>query len=314
MSEREFDDEFDEQEDFFKGEVHHISASKIADQFWCEMQLHLKLQLGMEPTEEMIKGSQIHRSLEEELGPVLELETTTYDDSIAAYILQIYSKLIFLKQLGLTRELPVIGNINDIVCLGVIDQLKIENIGTDAQKLVITDFKTRKSRRAPSYEQKRRNRIQMQVYWYLLNNLKQGNFTKQMFIDYFEMPNELALSEQFLSDLPEEYRSLLKEYTPNELLEEIFSIFRNLPELSLELQAIYLHQHDQQVVFSDRTLFHLESFEVDMKWAINYWKKRRTPNSCPQQWMCNFCPFTDNCSYFLRRYLKDKKDNEKKKE
>jgi len=44
------------EEPYMRGIVHHVSPSKIADQFWCEMQLHLKLRLGMEPTEEMIKG------------------------------------------------------------------------------------------------------------------------------------------------------------------------------------------------------------------------------------------------------------------
>ena len=78
MSEREHNLEGNKDE-FFQGGVHHVSASKIADQFWCEMQLHLKLQLGIEPTPEMIKGTEIHRSLEEELGPVIEVEVTTND-------------------------------------------------------------------------------------------------------------------------------------------------------------------------------------------------------------------------------------------
>ncbi len=301
------------EEDFFQGQVHHISASKIADQFWCEMQLHLRLQLGMEPTPEMIKGSEIHRSLEEELGPIIEVEVTTNEDSIIVYILQMYSKLVAFSKLQVTRELPVIGKINGIPCLGIIDQLEIETDKEGNKLVVITDYKTRKSRRTPTYEQKRRNRIQMQVYWHLLNDLKTGKFNAEMFKGYFDMPDELIPSEELLKQLPEEQVNLFVAIPPHELLTKVFEMLRNLPEQSFELHAIYLHQEDRSEVCNDRSLYHQESFEVDMEWALGYWKGERKPSDCPQNWMCKFCQFTDNCSYFLRDYPKDKKKKKNEK-
>lgn len=291
-------------------EIKNLSPTKIADQFWCEMQLHLKLHLGMEPTQEMIIGSKIHRSLEEELGPIIEVEVESFEDNLIAYILQIYIKLKALLRDNITRELPVIGKIQDTPCLGIVDQLEIETTESHGKKLVITDYKTRKSKRAPSYEQKRRNRIQMQVYWHMIQDLHEGKFTIDMFKDHFEVPKELIPSEELLQQLPIDLQEILQKNTPHQLLEEIFLIFINLPGLSNELKAIYIHQEDQQIVFTDRTYFHEESFEVDMNWAIAYWKGNRMPNECPQQWMCNFCQFTDNCSYFLKRYL-NKKEGKK---
>ncbi|MBK5112909.1 MAG: hypothetical protein KGD59_14475 [Candidatus Heimdallarchaeota archaeon] len=292
-------------------QVRNLSPSKLADQFWCEMQLHLRLHLGMDPTEEMIVGSQIHRLLEEELGPIIEVTVTTLNDSIIAYILQIYSKLQTLLKLGVTRELPVIGKIQDIPCLGIIDQLSFEISPDNQKQMVITDYKTRRSKRAPSYEQKRRNRIQLQVYWHLLNDLKDGKFTVDMFKEYFEMSDELIPSDELLAQLPEEHKKIITDKEPTELLFETFKIFQNLPELSEELNATYLYQEDQQPVFSDRTFFHVESFEVDMDWAVDYWRGKRTPGECPQQWMCKFCQFTEDCSYFLKRNMNNK-DNKKR--
>ena len=312
MSENEEDDFIEEEEPLFDGEIHHISASKIADQFWCEMQLHLRLEHGLIPTEEMIQGSAIHRKLEEKLGPIIEVEVETLEDSIVTYLLQIYTKLQTLSEIGITRELPVIGKIDDIPCLGIIDQLEIKTTSENEKQLVISDYKTRKSRRAPSYEQKRRNRVQLQVYWHLLNELIEGNFTKEMFRDYFEMPYNIVPSEELKQQLTEDHLKILENYPPDDLLSEIFLLLKNLPEQSLELNAIYLHQEDQSVVHQDCSLFHQESFEVDMDWAVKYWKKERTPNNCSQQWMCKFCQFTDNCSYFLKRYLNDN-EREKKK-
>jgi len=285
----------------------NLSPSKIADQFWCEMQLHLRLHLGMEPTEVMIKGSEIHKGLEEELGPIIEVEVTTLEDTIITYILQMYSKLMIFQSQGITRELPVIGKIDELTCLGIIDQLVIENSENDEKVMVITDYKTRKSKTAPSYEQKRRNRIQMQVYWYMLRELKEGKYTAQMFKEHFEVPEILEPSEELLKQLPEEHKQLLEKIPPNQMLNETFNIFQNLPKLSFELQAIYMHQIDQSVVFADRSYFHDESFEVDMEWALGYWKGTREPNECPQKWMCKFCQFTDNCPYFLKRYLNEGK-------
>ncbi|NHJ32141.1 MAG: hypothetical protein FK732_04710, partial [Asgard group archaeon] len=292
-------------------EVKNLSPSKIADQFWCEMQLHLRLHLGMEPTEEMIVGSQIHRLLEEELGPIIEVTVTTLNDSIIAYILQVYTKLQTLLKMGITRELPVIGKIQAIPCLGIIDQLAFEDSLENQKQMVITDFKTRKSKRAPTYEQKRRNRIQLQVYWHLLNELKDGKFTIEMFKNYFDISDELIPSEELLEQLPEEHRKLITNNEPIELLSEAFTTFQELPKLSEELNAIYLYQVDQQPVFSDRTFFHEESFEVDMDWAIEYWRGKRSPGECPQQWMCKFCQFTDDCSYFLKRFMNKKEKKEK---
>ncbi|NHJ04223.1 MAG: hypothetical protein EAX90_05335 [Candidatus Heimdallarchaeota archaeon] len=297
----------DEIDPLFKGEVHHVSASKLADQFWCEMQLHLRLEHGIIPTEEMIEGSNIHRSLEEELGPVIEVEVSTLEDSIITYLLQIYTKLLTLLKLNVTRELPVIGKINQITCLGIIDQLEIITTSDGERKLVISDYKTRKSKRAPSYEQKRRNRVQLQVYWYLLNEMRNGVFNEEMFREYFEMPEKISPSEELLAQLPEEHKEILEKFPANKLLSEVFELLHNLPEQSYELRAIYLHQDDRQEVCKDNSLFHQESFEVDMEWAIGYWKGERTPKSCSQQWMCNFCQFTDNCSFFLRRYLNEDK-------
>ncbi len=291
--------------------IKNLSPTKIANQFWCEMQLHLKLHLGMEPTEEMITGSEIHRNLEEELGPVVEVVVTTFEDNLIAYILQIYTKLQTLLNRNITRELPVIGKIQDIPCLGIIDQIEIEEAESDNKKMVITDYKTRKSKRAPSYEQKRRNRIQLQVYWHMIRDLREKKFTIEMFKEYFEVPEELVPSDELLQQLPDEHKEILEKSSPHQLLEKVFSIFKCLPSLSNELKAIYMHQIDQQVVFADRTYFHEESFEVDMEWAVGYWKGERTPNECPQQWMCKFCQFTDNCSYFLKRYLNKKETKNK---
>lgn len=305
--------EEESEEPYMRQDVHHVSPSKIADQFWCEMQLHLKLRLGMEPTEEMIKGSEIHRNLEEELGPVIQVEVTTNEDSIIVYILQMYTKLALLEKLGVTRELPVIGQLQDFDCIGIIDQIEVETNEDGEKELVITDYKTRKSRRAPTYEQKRRNRIQMQVYWHLLHNLISGNYTQEMFKRYFEMPEKINPSKELLKQLPDDSKQILKKYPPHKLLDNVFSIFTELPTLSQELVAKYLHQEDQTEVHVDRTFFHEDSFDVDMDWALSYWKGERTASDSPQNWMCNYCQFSDNCKFFLKRYLNTESKNKKKR-
>ncbi|MBD3191669.1 MAG: hypothetical protein GF308_13560 [Candidatus Heimdallarchaeota archaeon] len=307
MSDEEFFD-LEEGGGYLQEEIHHLSASKIADQFWCEMQTHLKLKYGMEPTEEMIAGSLVHSQLEEELAPVIEIEVITKEDHILSYLLQQYTKLSMLVKQGITRELPVIGLIGGFTCLGVIDQVELEEAQGDKnpiQYTVISDYKTRNSRRAPSFVQKRRNRVQLQIYWHLLQGLINGDYTSQLFQEYFEMDEAVQPSKDFLKQLPEELQLLFQEISPEQLLNRVFNLFTQLPSLSPELRAIYLHREDRQVVHIDRSFFHLESFKIDMEWAIDYWKGERMANDCPQQWMCRYCQFTDECPYFLSRYLRD---------
>jgi exonuclease V len=218
-----------------------------------------------------------------------------------------------LYESGITRELPVVGMIKDVPCLGIIDQLTLEET-KEGKKLVITDFKTRNSKRAPSYEQKRRNRIQLQVYWFLLQNLQKGLFSEKGFKEFFNINTELIPSDELLQQLPEQLQTILTENPSEQLIATIFEMFQELPTLSKELQAVYLHRKDKTVVHTDRTMFHEEAFEVDINWAIEYWQGKRTPNECPQQWMCKFCPFTDKCHYYLKRYYKLEENKKSKKD
>jgi hypothetical protein len=280
--------------------IHHLSASKIADQFWCETQLFFKTLYGAEPTEQMIQGTKIHRELEEELGPIIEIKVTTEEEAIFSFLLQMYTKLALLKNEGITRELPVFGKIGSFYCLGIIDQVEIITEKNN-QQLRISDYKTRFSNRPPSFIQQRRNRIQMQIYRYLLGELRKGKICIPMFEDFFgkEFKN-LEVTEAFIEQIPKLYHNLLENTNPKDLLEGILSEYHSLPKVDNELQAIYLHHETKEVIFIDRSIFHDIQFEVDMEWALEFWLGNRKAKNSSQKWMCNYCPFTEACPYFRK--------------
>lgn len=145
-----------------------LSVTELSSQLWCEKQLELSLLTGRKRvTEEMLKGIERHEELELEDHEIIEVEVETNEDNLGIRMLNTINLLEQLMSEGKCRELWLFWNLGSYTFCGIIDQLTISKDRLTKQKsVIISDTKTRKSKKLPSVQQVQGASLQVQVIYY----------------------------------------------------------------------------------------------------------------------------------------------------
>jgi len=104
-----------------------VSASRIAEQYYCEQKVELHLQLGEIPTEEKQRGTDAHE----------ELTAEAIETSRAELFERIYS-----DQVTVAQEMLVMSRFRDLVLLGQVDAVVFRK----GQALMLFEFKFSRSK------------------------------------------------------------------------------------------------------------------------------------------------------------------------
>ncbi len=110
----------------FRGRRSALSVTDLVSPQWCELQFSYTLERGKKRrTKAMRDGSQIHRSLEEEIHAIVpfELKQGSREEPWGLKLLNVLLGIGELTRSGITRELPVFGYVEDILISGVIDEI-----------------------------------------------------------------------------------------------------------------------------------------------------------------------------------------------
>ncbi|KAH7677806.1 Exonuclease V protein [Dioscorea alata] len=172
-----------------------LAVTDITGSEWCEKQVEFGLLHGRpKRTAAMEAGSIRHAELEEEVVEKVEIQIKSIEESWA---LKFMNFMVGANQLlfeGLTRELPVIGVVEDTWMIGVIDELQMP-VGKSSHNPCLVDTKTRCRATLPSEAQKRNARLQLMCYKYLWDNLVVNDFSTGLFFDHFALNPQYVLSE-----------------------------------------------------------------------------------------------------------------------
>ncbi|KAI9674106.1 MAG: hypothetical protein M1817_001924 [Caeruleum heppii] len=106
-----------------------LSVSDLTSPAWCELQHHYVLTSPTgrrRRTHAMRQGSSIHKTKEEEVHTLVEIDVTTKEDAWGLRLWNVVLGLRTLRERGLTREMPVWGVVEGEVVSGVIDELSTE--------------------------------------------------------------------------------------------------------------------------------------------------------------------------------------------
>ncbi|XP_057248117.1 exonuclease V, chloroplastic isoform X2 [Beta vulgaris subsp. vulgaris] len=198
-----------------------LSVTDLTSTEWCEKQMEFFLSFGRpEKTNAMKAGITRHAKLEEEVSKKVEVRVETLED---IWALKFMNFIICANQIlfdGLTREIPVVGFVQGVWMVGVIDELRMPVTGND-RKLTLVDTKTRGQPRLPSEPQRRNGRLQLMCYKYLLDNLVSNNFPSKQFYEHFSMDPQHVLSDEVKM-------SAADSGFPAETLEELETFFNNV--------------------------------------------------------------------------------------
>ncbi len=297
-----------------------LGPSTIAGQFWCEMAVDLRRQYGEVQTPEKEKGSEIHKDRFLEVLEEIVVEINTPADKLHSNVHNMLVGLELYQKEGLTRELPVLSRFNSALIKGIIDEIKlvkeIEGNGsrkTKHKRTQIVEMKTRKSMSPPSAQQVIRDKMQGMIYWYGLDAMingktEMGDFWTAYGIDLIESDfNEVILSEEYMESLEipqnkrKEFGSLL---SIGSLINETIKKVTELPELSKNIEIIYINQKTLAEVHREKYKFDERFFTRGMEWALEYWFGKREPSSVGEanNWKCNFCSYYTLCPAIHKKW------------
>ncbi|KAL9243885.1 hypothetical protein vseg_017722 [Gypsophila vaccaria] len=261
---------------------------------WCEKQMEFGLLCGKPKKSNAMKaGIARHAMLEKEVTKKVEVRVETLED---IWALKFVNFTICANQLlfdGLTRELPVVGFVQGVWMVGVIDEIRMPLSGNE-RNLILVDTKTRRQPRIPAEPQRRNGRLQLMCYKYLWDMLVSDNFPSKQFYEYFSLDPEHILSEVIKM-------STANSGFPSETLSEVVNYFRNV---CLTLPPA----HDQLLLryelLPDYSLIAEDEFSYDDDWlkghicsSLEFWQGQREAKYVPkdEHWKCRFCQFAPRC-------------------
>ncbi len=265
-----------------------ISATDIANQFWCEKQVELNYLYGKKYTEQMQKGKQLHEELKAEVYIPLNIEPVTYADFLYKIGYENYMALKVLKDKKMCREVTIYGSLGGFKVVGQIDELRIENGEVKIIELKTVDFKQGFNANPSKLKP---NIVQVMLYKKLLDELRTKRYTLYNFSKSYELRSK-KLSDTFLRALhsigvKEEYANI------GEIYRLMFDEFYSLPPISDKLEIKYVDRFTGKQVSNIIINYNEETINRDISFALKYWQGEREalPVSEDEKWKCNRCKF-----------------------
>ncbi|KAG6485882.1 exonuclease V, chloroplastic-like isoform X2 [Zingiber officinale] len=271
-----------------------LSVTDFTSTEWCEKQMEFLLHWGKpKRTEAMKAGSDRHSQLEKEVSEKIELHIKTIEDSWAIRLMNFIVGTNHLLFEGITRELPVVGVIEGVWMVGVIDEIRISRDGGAGLPLLV-DTKTRLKATVPSAAQKRNGRLQLMCYKFLWDNLVTNTFPTEHFFRRFELNRQYTLTGD------------IKKYIDSfgldlKTLDDVLSHFRYTSSLLSQSDEQLLLRYELQ---SDQSLLEEYYFPYDSNWlktqinrGLEFWLGHREASfvSEDEKWKCQFCDFVSDC-------------------
>ncbi len=263
-----------------------IRATDVAAQYWCERQMEYQYIYGERITKEIKKGKEIHKEMEEETNVPIVLQSKTYDDYMYKVL---YTSVVALETLlknKKSREIMLYGMLNGFPFVGKMDMLEIK----DGETLVWED-KTKANDNLPSEPQLLTHKIQVMLYKRMLDEIKGGRYTLEMFRKLFRT-QALKISMEFARQL-DALKIDMALQTVDSVAVRYFELMNQLPKIGEDLHIKYINQFTGKEIKLYRFKYDAKEIENTLDFVLKYWKGEREAMPVPEseKWKCNYCVF-----------------------
>ncbi|KAJ7980962.1 Exonuclease V chloroplastic [Quillaja saponaria] len=271
-----------------------LAVTDITGTEWCEKQMEFVLLVGRRRSNRAMKaGMARHAELEEEIIEKVKVKVKSREDSWALKLLNFIIGVNQLLTEGLTRELSVIGFVEGIWMVGVIDEIRMPQTESGRNPILV-DTKTRVRDTLPTGPQQRNGRLQLMCYKYLWDNLVADKFPSAQFFDFFALNPYYILSEE------------LRETTadagfPATTLDDVLRYFKNtysiLAPADNKLLLRYEFQKDNMLLGEDQFTYDTDWLKKQIQDCLQFWLGERDANYAPEgeRWKCGFCQVASVC-------------------
>ncbi|TPX32539.1 hypothetical protein SmJEL517_g04393 [Synchytrium microbalum] len=312
-----------------------ISVTDIAYLTWCESQTILE-KVTRKPrrqTKAMSIGQEIHKTLELELGPPIEVAVTTKEDVWGLRFLNaVFSIDSLVNGGGLAREIPVLGRVGDFLVFGIIDEVIKRESEDGSCTWHLRDTKTRMRRSLPGEVSSRMGKLQVATYRKMfleMPSLDQSFvFTKlgldqtkplsQPLVDQFKLlgldtsSNATSSSSgsngSNCSSSPvratssfKTARTIHNQVTLNKLFPIVQSYFELIPTISETLELSYVHQKSKEVIDVVRFVYDGGVLDGVLEQARSLFNGERVADgvSVEEAYKCQSCDYVSYVGVML---------------
>lgn len=276
-----------------------LSVTDMTDTEWCEKKMEFNLLFGGKKVNKVMKvGRARHAELEKEVTEKVKVRVRSTED---IWAVKLFNSITGVNQLlfeGLTRELPILGFIEGVWMVGVIDEIQMPLKETNRNPILV-DTKTRARDTLPAESQKRNGRLQLMCYKFLWDNLAADNFPSTQFYDFFSLNSDCVLSEEIIEKTS-------NAGFPAKTLDDLVTYFRNtwnmLPPSHNQLLLRYEFQKDQSLLGEEKFAYDHDLFKSQIEVCLEFWKGEREASFTPveERWKCRYCQFESVCPAVLK--------------
>ncbi|XP_032901517.1 exonuclease V isoform X1 [Amblyraja radiata] len=276
----------------------HLSVTDLSRQAWCEQQVVYGLELPhilqLRDDAPVVKaGSSIHLARELEIQDIVPINIESREDSWAVKLLNFLSMIQFLQAGERVRELPVFGEVEGILLVGVIDELCYSPSG----ELELRELKTRAQPTFPSAAQRKSHHLQVSVYKLLFEALVKGQLKKDTIVQHLQLQTERSFGSEVMLHAK---KMGLFVNTFGELLDLIFLnlMYIEIPTIDV-LKIEYCYQADASVIGTEVVRFEEKQVVKELKHYCSFWKGQREAQGVDieEAWKCRSCDFADICQW-----------------
>ncbi|XP_022752455.1 exonuclease V, chloroplastic-like isoform X2 [Durio zibethinus] len=271
-----------------------LSVTDITATEWCEKQMEFVLLFGNRKINKAMKAGQArHVKLEEEVVNKVEVCVQSVEDTWAVKFINFITGANQLLFEGLTRELPLIGFVEGVCLVGVIDEIQMPAKGSDRRPILI-DTKTRAQDSLPAEPQRRNGRLQLMCYKNLWDTLVADSFPSRQFFNLFSLDPSYILSEDIIE-------KTTNSGFPAKTLDDVVGYYRNtcnmLPVTHNQLILRYELQKDQSVLGEDQFAYDPDWLKRQIQGSLEFWLGEREASYTPEEerWKCRHCQFASIC-------------------
>ncbi|KAL4332927.1 hypothetical protein GQ457_07G036110 [Hibiscus cannabinus] len=271
-----------------------LSVTDITATEWCEKQMEFSLLFGKRKISKAMKaGRARHVKLEAEVVKKVKVRVESVEDSWALKFINFITCANQLLFEGLTRELPLVGFVEGIWLVGIIDELRMPENGS-AKNPILVDTKTRVRDSLPAEPQRRNGRLQLMCYKYLWDTLVADSFPTGQFFDFFSLNRNYILSEDIRERTA---NSGFPAKTLDDMIQYYINTCSMLPSSHDQLLLRYELQKDQSVLGEDQFAYDPDWLKNQIQSNLELWLGEREASYTPEEerWKCRHCQFASVC-------------------
>ncbi|KAM1999264.1 hypothetical protein ACFX16_006718 [Malus domestica] len=271
-----------------------LLVTDITGSEWCEKQMEFVLLVGKRKESMAMKaGIARHAKLEEEAVKRVKDRVKSIEVVWALKLLKFITGVDQLLFEGLTRELPLIGFIEGVWMVGVIDEIRLSVTETNRNPILV-DTKTRVKDTLPHESQQRNGRVQLMCYKCIWDALAANKFPSEKFYDFFSLKPHYVLPKTIRART---VKSGFPAVTLDDIVRHYGNMCSNLRPAHDQLLLRYELQRDHSLLGEDEFAYDSDWIKSQIQCRLEFLRGEREARCTPKEerWKCLSCQHSNDC-------------------